>query len=72
MKDAGMTTGDHPCKMRNFCDATYDAAERRLVALLYYQQRLHALAHKGPMEGCLECRFEDHRAGLSTRNAKTT
>jgi hypothetical protein len=44
------------CKMRSFCDATFEAAERRSRIIGVLLERVHASEmHAGPLQGCSPC-----------------
>ncbi len=54
------------CISRSFCDATFAAAERRVRAIDYLMDHIHATGHSGPLEDCQLCR-EVHEAALNQK-----
>lgn len=43
------------CCSRAFCDATFEASQRRLNTVNRLLDHIHGNEHTGPMEGCKKC-----------------
>jgi len=52
------------CVSREFCDVTFQAAERRRRAIDYLIDHIHEHEHPGSLANCRQCR-EIHTAALN-------